>query len=173
MYSFLNDRELYGTSLSEQPIGVPQRTAQLQPSGPVAVHTMHSRSEARTAEAPTPSPEIFFKTTAMLEQRILNLEERLVVALAKFSSEMAAAAAARKSSEPVAVSFWTFTLAVMLATGLVLLFAWLCRPRWQAPASATMPQLVLQSLPAQSLPLMQAPPTPVIFTAPPTFLPGS
>ena len=98
----------------------------------------------------------------------MNLEERLLVTLAKFSSEMAAAAA-RPAREAAGVTFWTFLLAVAAASGLVLLVTWICRPRWSPPQAVPQP-LLLQGLPAQSVPLM--PPTPIIFTAPPTFLPG-
>ena len=164
MYSFLNDTDLYGSSLSEQGMQAAPKASQLRSSGPVSVQT-HSRPEARA-----PPPDIFLQSIALLEQRILNVEERLVVALAKFSSEMAAAAAARQPSESATMSFWTFVLAVAAASSLVLLMVWLCRPRWSPPQSQ-LPQLVLQGLPAQSL--IPAPPTPIIFTAPPTFLPGS
>jgi hypothetical protein len=171
MYSFLNDRDLYGSTLSEQPSPAPQRSAQLQSSGPVLVQTLHSRDRPE-ARAPDPPPDFFLKSVAVLEQRILSLEERLAVALAKFSTEMAAAAA-RRPSEAAGMSFWTFALAVVAASGLVLLLTWLCRPRWSPPPQPAMPQLVLQGLQAQSLPTMPGPPTPIIFTAPPTFLPSS
>lgn len=176
MYSFLNDRELYGTPLAEQaPAPGPQRA----PAGPSAGAPVAVQAAHPSAQAPQPSPpDVFLKSAALLEQRILSLEERLVVALAKFSSEMAAAAA-KRPCEGAATNFWTFVLAVALASGLVLLVAWMFRPRWPGPSpqAAAIPQLLVQSLPAQAaaVPLLQAgaPPTPVIFAAPPTFLQGA
>lgn len=178
MYSFLNDRELYGTPLAEQPPAPGPQRAPVGPSGgaPVAVQAAHHSAQA----PPPPPPDIFLKSAALLEQRVLSLEERLVVALAKFSTEMAAAAAAKRPCEGAATNFWTFVLAVALASGLVLLVAWMFRPRWPGPSpqqAAAIPQLLVQSLPAQAaaVPLLQAgaPPTPVIFAAPPTFLQGA
>ena len=170
MYSFLNDSDLYGSSLSEEPSPVPRRSAQPQPSGPVSVQT--SPRGGQEVRPPDPPSDVFLRSAAVLEQRIMNLEERLLVTLAKFSSEMAAVAA-RPPREAAGVTFWTFLLAVAAASGLVLLVTWIFRPRWSPPQPMpqAMPQpLLLQGLPAQSVPLM--PPTPIIFTAPPTFLPG-
>jgi len=184
MYSFLNDNELYGSTLLEQanhPTTAPIMHA-MQPGAPVAVQTQQIPRERPTEARPVPAPpsnpqpisEFFLKSFAILEQRLLSLEERVVVALEKISS---ADAACKQRTETSGMSFWTFLLAVALSTGIVLLILKVTR---QTSASQATPMpFVLQSMPPlQSMPAqvqpglsLSGPPTPIIFSAPTSFLP--
>jgi len=174
MYSFLNDKELYGTMASEQ-ASVPNGTPRMQPqqAGPVAVQTQQvPRERPPEARPPPPAlPDIFFKSLAVLEQRLMSLEERVVTALEKLSSETGQRP---PRTESVGLNFWTFLLAVALSTAFVLFLFNFLRPKTAPPFPQAPMPFMIQSLPPQApLPQLSSPPTPVIFAAPASFLPRS
>jgi len=179
MYSFLNDKELYGSTLSDQTSAPTTRAHAMHQGGSVTVQTQGARERpadvvARPPPAPNPNviPEIFFKSLAVLEQRLMSLEERVVVALEKLSSE---AVSRPHNTESVGINFWTFSLAVALATALLFCLMNFLRPRLPpVPPQASPMPFVIQSLPPpQSPPQLISPPTPIIFSAPASFLPRS
>ena len=173
MYSFLNDKELYG-SMSSEPASMPNGAPRMQQAGPVSVQ-MQQPSRERPAEmrpVPPPQPpqlpEIFFKSLAVLEQRLMSLEERVVVTLEKLSSE----AAHKPRVEGHNLNFWTFLMAVALSTALVLFLSNFLRPRAVPPPPQSPVPFMIQSLPPQTqLAQLSGPPTPLIFSAPTSFLP--
>jgi hypothetical protein len=187
MYSFLDDKELYGSTLSGQasPQKSPPRNHTMQPAGPVRVQMQQTsregereRDEALQAQPapqapkqPQPVPEIFLRAFSLLEQRLLGLEERIVVALERMSSYESAP---KPSSNGFSANFWFFLIAVAVSTALT--FFLFNATRWRAvplgPAmhathQASMPFLI-QSLPAAHV---SGPPTPILFSAPSSFLP--
>jgi len=194
MYSFLDDKELYGSTLSGQasPQTSPPRNHTVQQAGPVRVQMQQTsrggeRDEAPQAQQapqapkpPQPVPEIFLRAFSLLEQRLLGLEERVVVALERMSSYESAP---KPSSNGFSTNFWYFLIAVAVSTALtVFLFN---ATRWRAgpmgPAThathatqVSMPYLI-QSLPPAQVASgglqLSGPPTPILFSAPSSFLP--
>lgn len=186
MYSFLDDKELYGSTLSGQasPQKSPPRNHTMQQAGPVRVQMQQTsregereRDEALQAQpapqAPTqpqPVPEIFLRAFSLLEQRLLGLEERIVVALERLSSYESAP---KPSSNGFSANFWFFLIAVAVSTALTFFLfnatRWRAVPLGPAPAThqASMPFLI-QSLPPAHV---SGPPTPILFSAPSSFLP--
>lgn len=196
MYSFLDDKELYGSTLSGQasPQKSPPRNHTTQQAGPVRVQMQQTsregereRDEALQAQQapqapkqPQPVPEIFLRAFSLLEQRLLGLEERIVVALERLSSYESAP---KPSSDGFSANFWFFLIAVAVSTALT--FFLFNATRWRAvplgpampamPAmhathathQASMPFLVQSLSPAH----VSGPPTPILFSAPASFLP--
>jgi hypothetical protein len=172
MYSFLNDKELYG-SMSSEPTSVPNGAPRMQQAGAVSVQTQQAPRERPAEVRPVPPPqppqlpEIFFKSLAVLEQRLMSLEERVVVTLEKLSSE-----AQKPRAETNNLNFWTFLMAVALSTVLVLFLSNFLRPRAPPPPAQSSVPFMIQSLPPQTqLAQLSGPPTPLIFSAPTSFLP--
>jgi len=108
-----------------------------------------------------------------MEKRLISLEERLVAALEKLATDELRRAQPTSSS-----TWWSFLLAVVVSTLLALV---LCHLLGKRPAAQPMPmifqgmpQTLTQTLPQglpQGLPQLSAPPTPVLFAAPTSFLP--
>ena len=172
MYSFLNDKELYG-SMSSEPTSVPHGVPRMQQAGPVSVQTTQAPrerpAEMRPVSPPQSAqlPEIFFKSLAVLEQRLMSLEERVVVTLEKLSSE-----AQKPRVEANNLNFWTFLMAVALSTVLVLFLSNFLRPSaLPPPAQSSMPFMIQSLPPPTQLAQLSSPPTPLIFSAPTSFLP--
>jgi len=194
MYSFLDDKELYGSTLSGQASSQtsPPRNHTVQQAGPVRVQMQQTsrggeRDEApqvqqaqqapQAPKPPQPVPELVLRAFSLLEQRLLGLEERVVVALEKMSSYESAP---KPSTNGFSMNFWYFLIAVAVSTALtVFLFN---ATRWRAgpmgPAThapqVSMPYLI-QSLPPAQVASgglqLSGPPTPIFFSAPSSFLP--
>jgi hypothetical protein len=97
----------------------------------------------------------------------MSLEERVVVALEKITSE-----AQKPRAEGNNLNFWTFLTAVALSTVLVLFLVNFLRPRALLPPAQSSVPFMIQSLPPQAqLAQLSSPPTPLIFSAPTSFLP--
>ena len=186
MYSFLDDQELYGSSLAGggggdggpgRQGGVGGSSAAAAPvsrrGGAFAAPLQAAvRAAAPQAVAPPPPPaaqqELLLRSFGLLDQRLLSLEERLVAALERLASDGRLGAC----PPPASPSWWGCCLAVALSTALALL---LCRFLFRGPASgAALPPgmpIVLQGLPpAGGVGGAAAPPTPLFFAAPNSFL---
>lgn len=176
MYSFLDDKELYGAPLvASAPPTVPA-------SGAVMQGGVHP-SGARRAPPPVASPpaeqdpgvlpvslEVFLKTIAHLEKRLLALEEKVLLSTQRMEQQVKEVGLAHAKRSDV--NWWGFALSIALAVGLSVL---LMRSFGRQPAlSEPLPQAPQVVVPLQA-PLPQAasgmPPTPVyLMTAPQTFL---
>lgn len=115
------------------------------------------------------SLDVFLKTIAHLEKRLLALEEKVLVSTQKTEQQVkeVGLALAKRSD----VNWWGFTLSIALAVFLsVLLVRSFARPPSLSEPLAQAPQVVVPLQP----PLPAAPgmpPTPVyLMTAPQTFL---
>ena len=174
MYSFLDDKELYGAPL------VPTAPPPGPASGSILQGGVHP-SGGRRAPPPVVSPaeqdpgalpvslEVFLKTIAHLEKRLLALEEKVLVSAQKMEQQVKEVSLAHAKRSDV--NWWAFALAIALAVGLsVLLMRSFGRPPVLSEPLPQAPQVVMPlqaPLPAAS----GMPPTPVyLMTAPQTFL---
>lgn len=186
MYSFLDDQELYGSSLAGGGDGGPGRqggagssSAAAAPvsrrggafAAPLQAAARAAAPQAVAPPAPAPSPqqELLLRSFGLLDQRLLSLEERLVAALERLASDGRLGAC----PPPASPSWWGCCLALALSTALALL---LCRFLFRGPApGAALPPavpIVLQGLPPTGGVggAAAGPPTPLFFAAPNSFL---
>jgi len=165
MFSFLEDKELYGSNLA----GEATRATSIHMTasrGPVQVGTTAHQPAADTKPPAPPQPpsitlahfEIMLRALSSMERRIVAVEEKTTQVLDRLT-----AAPTTNGS-----SFWC-TILVCLAT--VLLTVWLLRP--SHASTSHMPTFLPQQLPAQVtsgvyLSHNGGPPTPLLLAAAPT-----
>lgn len=193
MFSFLDDKELYGGASPQAPaargasFGAPSAndgTSGARDSGFALRQSSPRASRGEAAGAGAAPPEaaaaepplaaLLFKSLSLMDQRLLSLEERLVGALERLASE------ARRGglSQPCSgQSWWTYCLSVMASTVLALIlirFLWRGGPAGQSSFAAG-PLATASSMPmrrAADASSFAASPsaTPLFFAAPNSFL---
>ena len=202
MFSFLDDKELYGTSLDGQP-GRPAPThggshvshmggggASPPPPEMTRSGATDGRRDAQGGQPPVQQPpprvsqfqDVVFKSLALMEQRMVSLEERVVLALEKLSFEEARERSVSRAPHPSSQGFWSLALTAAFCTVVALLAVRLIWPRNPSEAASSMQTAtampyVIQGLGASAQqPLLHmhqvasSPPTPVLFSAPTSFL---
>jgi|LauGreSBDMM110SN_4_FD.fasta_scaffold02203_5 hypothetical protein len=193
MFSFLDDKELYGSSLDGRR-GGQNSTPRAQGSAPpvrVPEEDQGAGRPRQDAEARTPPEQqqlppqiqdIIFKSFSILEQRLLTLEERMVTALERLSSSEDRAC----TPVPATSTFWSslFCIVISIVTALLFVNLFWRRSPPELPLLTTASQpspgvpYIIQSLPpahhslaAGGVALPPPPPTPLFFSAPASFLP--
>jgi hypothetical protein len=177
MFSFLNDKELYGAAPTDGP-QAQQPLPRAQPPPTFPLHLSKGNPPPQSV-LPAPAPDVVLKGLSALDQRIFSLEDRLVSALERSSLAEERRLKDQVKSAPHGMwSLFFMAVAASLLTWMLMKAPWRRAPAYPE-AVLQHPPYVIQGLPplppANGAGVQLPPPgstsTPVLFAAPTSFLP--